>query len=378
MVLDFEHQTESILDERKLEKIYSYKNALIFGGGESGDWVRSLLESKGISPRCYIDNYKPKQGKIKNGLMVLSFEEAILKYKKASICIGSLWADEIIRQIEEYDQRMLDKTIDFRGAMVWEIKEKIFQSYEGAHIADKKADYLKLMDRLDDTESRRVLEGLLNYRLTRNGNYLRNIVSEEQEYIDRTIVPDFLFSYTGGEIVDGGAFDGDTVSTLLNKFKTKDLTIHCYEPSKENANRIKEKRNDHSNVNIVVHESALQASAGKGMLKGDGLGSTVKGLSVSKDCQDAVVLECIDDVEWKNLRLVKPDIEGAERNALAGGIKSIQKFRPVLAICAYHRQDDLLALGRFISELENYKIYLRHYMNATSETIIYGIPNELC
>ena len=114
------------------------------------------------------------------------------------------------------------------------------------------------------------------------------------------------------------------------------------------------------------------------MLKGDGLGSTVKGLSVSKDCQDAVVLECIDDVEWKNLRLVKLDIEGAERNALAGGIKSIQKFRPVLAICAYHRQDDLLALGRFISELENYKIYLRHYMNATSETIIYGIPNELC
>lgn len=75
--------------------------------------------------------------------------------------------------------------------------------------------------------------------------------------------------------------------------------------------------------------------------------------------------------------MIKLDIEGAEREALSGGLKAIKKFRPVLSICVYHRQDDLLAIGDFISNMDNYRIYLRHYMNATSETIMYGIPEEL-
>ena len=56
-------------------------------------------------------------------------------------------------------------------------------------------------------------------------------------------------------------------------------------------------------------------------------------------------MECIDDSTWSNLRLIKLDIEGAERDALKGGLKSIRQYRPVLAICAYHKQDDLLILG---------------------------------
>lgn len=377
MILNFEHQTTQILDEMILSKVHKYRSAIIWGSGESGDWVRKYIESEGVIPVCYIDNYKPKQGTEKNGLMIFSFEDAISKYEDACICIGSLWADEIIGQIKKQNPKVLERTLDFRGAMVWEIKEKLFKSEEAIHIKNNIAGYDNLLIKLHDDESKRVMKGILNYRITRDGKYLKEIVSDGEEYIDRIIVPDNLFNRPNGEIVDGGAFDGDTIEGLFRNFNTDGLTIHCYEPSKVNADRIRNKKMLWNNINIIVHESGLQAHAGSGALVGTGFGGVIVSEELKGTNTDSVSLECIDNVNWNDLRMIKLDIEGAERDALLGGLKSIKKFRPVLSICVYHRQDDLLAISEFISNIDNYRIYLRHYMNATSETIMYGIPEEL-
>lgn len=241
MLLDFVHQTTRILDEKIVENIHKYREALIWGTGESGEWVREYLEAKKITPACYIDNYKPRQGTEKNGIRILSFEDAILEYKDACICIGSLWADEIISQIREYNQEILERTIDFRGAMVWEIKEKIFQSDEIEHIKANMDRYDDLEKKLCDVESQKVLKGLLNYRMTRDNSYLRDIECAGEEYVDNAVVPSALFCNDDAEIIDGGAFDGDTIDLLLKYFDSDRITIHCYEPSKDNAKRIREK-----------------------------------------------------------------------------------------------------------------------------------------
>ena len=39
MKLDFEHSTTQILDNKRLEAVKAYEETLIFGGGESRDWV---------------------------------------------------------------------------------------------------------------------------------------------------------------------------------------------------------------------------------------------------------------------------------------------------------------------------------------------------
>ncbi len=377
MKLDFEHSTTQILDNKRLEAVKAYEEALIFGAGESGDWVRGFLEIVwgGVYPKCYIDNYKPKQGTIRNGLMIMSFEDAIAKYENACMCIGSLWADEIIKQIYNYEPKLIERVIDFRGAMVWEIKEKIFRSEETDYIKRNKEKFDILESKLFDAESKHVLRGILNYRITRDQSYLKDIVCENEEYVDEDIVPCTVFEERGGEIIDGGAFDGDTVGMLAERYNVERLTIHCYEPSKDNANRIREKKDLWKNFDVIIHESGLQSQAGNGALKGNGLGGTIS--KTDAGSKDSVRLECIDDGIWDNLRLIKLDIEGAELDALLGGRNSIKKYRPVLAICAYHKQDDLLTLSDYIAGLENYRLYLRHYMNATSETIIYGVPEEL-
>lgn len=50
------------------------------------------------------------------------------------------------------------------------------------------------------------------------------------------------------------------------------------------------------------------------------------------------------------ISLINMDIEGAEMAVLQGAKKVIQKWRPVLAICSYHRVTDLLNIPKLINE----------------------------
>lgn len=85
--------------------------------------------------------------------------------------------------------------------------------------------------------------------------------------------------------------------------------------------------------------------------------------------------EKIDDIDFERVDFIKLDIEGAERNCLEGARKTIEKYHPRLAICAYHLQDDLLVLYEFIKSLHgSYDIKLRHYKDSSGDTILYGIP----
>ena len=75
---------------------------------------------------------------------------------------------------------------------------------------------------------------------------------------------------------------------------------------------------------------------------------------------------------------IKMDIEGAELSALKGGINTIKKCRPQLAISIYHSSEDFINIPLYLKEnLENYKFRLGHYSPRLSETVLYAIPNEL-
>ena len=46
-----------------------------------------------------------------------------------------------------------------------------------------------------------------------------------------------------------------------------------------------------------------------------------------------------------------------------------------MAICVYHRPDDLYKIPQKILRInKNYKIYLRHYMEGSFESVMYFIP----
>ena len=71
---------------------------------------------------------------------------------------------------------------------------------------------------------------------------------------------------------------------------------------------------------------------------------------------------------------IKMDIEGAEQEALKGCRKIIQTYKPKLAICIYHKPEDLYEIPIMIKEINpEYKLYVRQYANAWFDTVLYAV-----
>ncbi len=95
--------------------------------------------------------------------------------------------------------------------------------------------------------------------------------------------------------------------------------------------------------------------------EGDGRASTVS----IDDFVDRARPPCVD--------FVKMDIEGAEEAALRGAARTLRTHRPKLAICAYHRPQDLYALPDRIAMIEPaYRFWLDHHTIHNEETVLYA------
>ncbi len=59
--------------------------------------------------------------------------------------------------------------------------------------------------------------------------------------------------------------------------------------------------------------------------------------------------QIVSDLGLERVDFIKMDIEGSEREALQGGQETIERFRPEMAICTYHRHDDPAAVRAAIA-----------------------------
>ena len=91
---------------------------------------------------------------------------------------------------------------------------------------------------------------------------------------------------------------------------------------------------------------------------------------------DRMEVTTIDKIVGGNqIDFIKMDIEGAEMHALRGGIKTIKRMRPALAITVYHSPEDFVGIPLYLNdELEGYKFSLLHHTNEYVETILYAFP----
>lgn len=82
--------------------------------------------------------------------------------------------------------------------------------------------------------------------------------------------------------------------------------------------------------------------------------------------------------------LINADIEGAELSMLKGIRQLIIKDRPVIAICVYHRKEDLINIPEYIRSIaDDYHFILRKYASWIQgdsgrffELVLYAIPKE--
>lgn len=74
---------------------------------------------------------------------------------------------------------------------------------------------------------------------------------------------------------------------------------------------------------------------------------------------------------------IKMDIEGSEKEAIIGAKNTIQKYKPNLAICLYHKPEDLWEIPLLINQIEpSYDMYIRVHEDMCLSTVLYCISKE--
>lgn len=174
--------------------------------------------------------------------------------------------------------------------------------------------------------------------------------------------------------VDAGALNLETSFRFMEECKNShvgDYKIHAFEPDAESYRRCVDMLKDMPDANIQMHNAGLWSE--DTTLYFEEMGNAASRISKEKTGTSIRVTaldRCISDP----VTFIKMDIEGAELEALKGSRETIQRYRPRLAISAYHKKEDLVELPAYIKELvPEYKLFIRHYSNAAIETVLYAV-----
>lgn len=179
----------------------------------------------------------------------------------------------------------------------------------------------------------------------------------------------------GDYVIDGGSCYGDTALYFAAKKAAKIFSFEFIDENLDIFNRNIELNPQYKNK-ITIVQSPLGAVSGEkfyAVSSGPGTSlSTVK----TEGAKEFETISIDDFVEKNNIEkidFIKLDIEGCEMLALAGAVKTIRKFKPKLAICVYHKHDDLWTIPQYIKEiLPEYKLFFDHKTIHSWETLVYA------
>jgi FkbM family methyltransferase len=387
--IELDHQLEELLDEgiegarrREADAFDELAGAnvtelVLFGAGNLGRRTLTGLRRIGIEPLCFIDNNKARWGEKVDGLLVLSPEEGGKLYGDHATFIVTVWgalgSDRMASRIAQLRQLGCRSVVSFLP-LYWKFGSVFLPHYtlDLPHHLHAQADRVRQGFRLmADDASRQEYLAQLRFRLLGDFGCLPAPVPGAIYFRDD------LFTLGKEEIlVDCGGFDGDSLSLFLEKVANEFRSAIVFEPDPANFMKLSglvDQMPFDIRRRITLHQAATGEINERVMMEvGSGPSSQIgKG---DQEVESFALDSLLEDVP---VTFIKMDIEGSELATLAGAKKLIQKNTPILAISAYHRQDDLWNIPLLIRDLNpDYSFQLRPHMIEGWDLVCYAVPSN--
>lgn len=188
----------------------------------------------------------------------------------------------------------------------------------------------------------------------------------EQQYFE-----DFM-QYKNEIFVDAGGFIGDTTEVFCQKYPDY-KEVYLFEPSPINIAQARKNLAQFDRIHYQEKGLSDQVST----MSFDGHSGSASSAKHSGDNLITIPTTTIDDFFSSAVTFIKMDLEGWEPHVLSGAEKMIREYQPKLAIAVYHNASDMWAIAeQILSYNNNYKLYLGHYTEGWSETVMYFAPEE--
>jgi len=154
-------------------------------------------------------------------------------------------------------------------------------------------------------------------------------------------------------IIDCGAYIADSAFIFEKELNPKEII--CIEPDDENF-QILLKNIKINNLNTI---KPLKIAVGEKETKGEINLPNSLGSYITQKQKGKIKISTIDNLVFKefkefkisNLGLIKMDIEGYELLAIKGAKETIEKFKPILIICVYHKGQDFFEIPKYLKKI---------------------------
>nr|WP_027871587.1 FkbM family methyltransferase [[Eubacterium] cellulosolvens] len=323
---------------------------VIFGAGEFGKRLYRQLVNKKIQPVAFIDNAKDRWGTFIGTTEVLSPSSILrIDYDAIAVCVNDYYDDIYAQLVDDFG---VDKN-KIRHWTYWSRVDFLDYYEERQSVVSDEVqsivEYVKKHDRLKafnydyvseyEKKAKCVWDDKYNLYYTVYAGkklYLKRKYKTKdvaEKYVNSILLEqdirsphrylDDSFTFDGGCLLDAGAAEGNFSIELIEK-ADKVILVEA------NAEWIE----------------ALQATFSKWI---DKVVIINKYLS-DKDSDDSITIDTIS--EDYSIDFIKMDIEGAEREAIKGGMKTLKESeRLKMAVCTYHNIDDEMHIREILEPI---------------------------
>ena len=223
-------------------------------------------------------------------------------------------------------------------------------------------------------------------QLLKDNGYPQNLVFDATAYYvqdqkegEQYFGPEFMKFEEEEVFVDAGCYDFSSTRNLAKHCKCV-KKVYAFEPdpdSYQKCLKAVERRNRKRIIDAKVFPNGVWSEKTTlHFAAGDGVASCVCTETAGNDSEIIIPALPIDEVIDLSDRvtMIKMDIEGSELEALKGAKETIQRDKPKLAICIYHKPEDMWEIPLYIKELvPEYRLYIRHHTAAQADTVLYAV-----
>ena len=323
------------------------------------EYAKSILEA--IDVDGIVDDYTIETQYL--GKPILRMADLAPESLVVSVVIGRPFT--ALERLKKYTSNILDYFAfeKYSGLPILPIK---FWPAFRKDFVENNHQYKIIHDLLSDSISKKTFMDIINFRYYSDLSYMTGYTDKQASQYFEPFLPlnahDEMF-------VDIGGYDGMTSLEFIRRYPDY-KAIYLFEPDVNNIETAKDRLKDYPNISFFT--KGLSDTHDFFRFRSDG--STSK---VSEEGDITIEVERLDVMLDTKVTYLKMDIEGGERAAIEGAKHIIQTYSPTLALCVYHRFDDLWKIPKQIFEIrDDYHLYLRHYTEGVDETVMFFIPEH--
>ena len=345
-----------------IEKLQRSKLPLvIYGAGSYASYLMKFLDRYGIGidAACVDAEYIDKGLFLNERLHVTTIEDICKKYDNFNVLIG--FSDYRKAQMK------LSNIQSIAEIFFIDTTDKLdFLDYQ--YIVDNLENFEFTYNLLGDQLSKDTFIAFINAKISGQPDDLYELMDEKPYFTD-------ILSFDLNEVfVDCGAYDGDTILEFVKRTNGDYDKIYAFEPDEKNYKALTQTIIQ----NGINHVQLYQMGCWHSKVTLRFSSSANMNSHISDMGETTVEVEAIDNiVDQERVTFIKMDIQGSELTALHGAESTIKKSKPKLAICIYHKPEDMITIPQYIySIMPDYKFFLRNHQCISKETVLYAIPTS--